>query len=130
MSIGARRKEIFSAYRKMLQGIPGIDFQPCAPWAEPASWLFCITVDKKVYGRSRDELMFLLAENGIETRPFFLSLHKLPPFREASRNRGEQLPVTDQLSAIGMNLPTYNGLEANEIERIVTAIRKGCKNRR
>jgi perosamine synthetase len=128
--IRARRREIFSAYRNSLQGIPGIEFQPCAPWAEPASWLFCITVDKKSYGRSRDELMALLAEKRIETRPFFLSLHDLPPFREASRKREEQLPVTDLLSATGMNLPTYNDLEESEMERVVTVIRKGCRNRR
>jgi perosamine synthetase len=87
-------------------------------------------VDKKSYGRSRDELMALLAEKRIETRPFFLSLHDLPPFREASRKREEQLPVTDLLSATGMNLPTYNGLEESEMERVVTVIRKGCRNRR
>jgi hypothetical protein len=47
----------------------------------------------EIIGRSRDELLAVLAEKGIETRPFFLSLHHLPPFREASRKREEQLPV-------------------------------------
>lgn len=128
--IVSRRKEIFTAYRNSLEGIPGIGFQPCASWAEPAGWLFCITVDKNSYGRSRDELMAILSEKGIETRPFFLSLHKLPPFREESRKRGEQLPITDRLSETGMNLPTFNDLESSDIERIAETIRKGCKKRR
>jgi perosamine synthetase len=119
----ARRRQIFAAYRQALEGIGGIGFQPIARWAEPAPWLFCITVDEE-YGRSREELMALLAEQGIDTRPFFLSLHKLPPFREESRRRGESLPVTDRLSDSGINLPTYSTLSDADIQRIATLIRK------
>jgi perosamine synthetase len=119
-----RRRQIFEMYRKSLTGVPGIGFQPVAPWAQPAPWLFCITVDAKVFGRSRDELMALLAENGIETRPFFLPLHQLPPFREESHRRGEQLLVTERLSATGMNLPTYGTMTDSDQEAITQLIRK------
>lgn len=119
-----RRREIFAAYRQAMEGIPGIGFQPRAAWAEPAPWLFCITVDEKQFGRSRDELMALLAEQGIETRPFFLALHRLPPFREESGRRNEVLPVTDRLSGAGMNLPTYAALTSGDIGQIAEAIRK------
>ena len=118
-----RRRQIFAAYQDMLTGIPGIELQPVATWAEPAPWLFCITVNEKEYGRSRDELMALLAEQGIETRPFFIALHRLPPFREESRRRREELPVTDHLSATGMNLPTYTSLSSNQLEEIVETIK-------
>jgi perosamine synthetase len=118
-----RRRQIFSAYREMLVGIPGIGFQPVAAWAQPAPWLFCITVEEKEYGRSRDELMALLEEQGIETRPFFIGLHQLPPFREESQRRGEKLPITDSLSSSGMNLPTYASLTDGDMERIGRAIR-------
>jgi len=118
-----RRKQIFAGYREQLANIPGIGFQPIAPWAEPALWLFCITVEEKEYGRSRDELMGLLEEAGIETRPFFMALHHLPPFREESRRRKEYLPVTDHLSAKGMNLPTYTQLTDADLDRIAHIIR-------
>jgi perosamine synthetase len=119
-----RRRNIFATYRELLSGIPGISFQPVAAWAESAPWLFCITVDQQAYGRSRDELAALLAHDQIETRPFFLPLHELPPFREQSQKRGEKLPCTDLLSESGMNLPTYNRLTVAEIERIASLIRK------
>jgi perosamine synthetase len=118
-----RRRQIFSLYREMLTEIPGIGFQPSAVWAEPAPWLFSITVDGSEYGCSRDELMNLLGEQGIETRPFFMALHRLPPFREESRRRGERLPVTDHLSTTGMSLPTYTRLKDREIESIAQVIR-------
>lgn len=125
----ARRQEIFNEYHKLLEGVAGIGFQPIADWAKPAPWLFNITVDERKYGRSRDELMALLKEGGVETRPFFLSLHHLPPFREDSIRRGENLPVTDRLSSTGINLPTYSSMTRIEIEYVTQIIRQGLKKR-
>jgi len=123
----SRRGKIFQSYRAALSRIPGIGFQPVASWAQPAPWLFCITVDPKEYGRSRDELAALLAEDGIETRPFFIPLHQLPPFREGSRARNERLPTTESLAERGLNLPTYPGLSEAQIDTVTSAI---CKAKR
>jgi perosamine synthetase len=120
----AGRRRIFAAYGELLAGIPGIGFQPIAPWAERAPWLFSITVEANEYGRSRDELIGLLSEKGIDTRPFFVALHKLPPFREESKRRGEVLPLTDALSEAGMNLPTFSALTGSQLEYIAGAIRQ------
>lgn len=121
--IDARRKQICAAYRDLMEGIPGIGFQPIAEWAEVAPWLFCITVNEALYGHSRDKLMDILSEHGVETRPFFLPLHTLPPFREESQRRRERLPVTDKLSREGLSLPTYVGLTERDLERIADVIR-------
>jgi perosamine synthetase len=120
--IVARHRQIFAAYRERLEGTPGIGFQPVTPWAEPAPWLFCITVDEADYGCSRDELMARLAERRIETRPFFIPLHRLPPYCDASRRRGDRLPVTERLGATGMNLPTYAHLQTPEMQRVTTGV--------
>jgi len=73
---------------------------------------------------SRDELAQALAQDGIETRPFFTPLHTLPPFREASDVRGERLPVSERLSQNGLNLPTYTQLERKEVIAVAEAIRR------
>jgi perosamine synthetase len=122
-AIWEKRQQVFAAYRERLAGVAGIGLQPRAPWAEPSPWLFSIVVDEKAYGRTRDELAALLAEDGIETRPFFVPLHRLPPFREASRARGEHLPETDRLAESGLNLPTYNTLAVTDIDYITDHIR-------
>jgi len=116
------RRNIFDFYQDHLTGLPGIGFQPAAPWAETAPWLFSITVDSTEYGMSRDALMEVLAKHGIETRPFFQPLHKLPPFREKSKRRGEELPHTDHLSTAGMNLPTFTNLSEAELYYICKVI--------
>jgi perosamine synthetase len=120
----AGRQRIFTAYEELLAGIPGIGFQPVAPWAERAPWLFSITVNAKEYGHSRDELMAMLDEKGIDTRPFFLALHRLPPFREESKCRREMLPHTDRFSETGMNLPTFSTLSDSQLGYIADAIKQ------
>lgn len=122
-AIVRRREEIFSYYRELLTGVPGIEFQPIAAWASPAPWLFCITVDASKFGRNRDELAHGLELERIETRPFFVPIHTLPPFREHASKRGAHLQVTDQLGRDGLNLPTFSDLKNTDIERIAEVIR-------
>lgn len=125
--IVATRNRVFADYRERLAGIPGVGMQPVAEWAVPAPWLFCATFDAAEYGRTRDEVMTLLAAEGIDTRPFFIPLHRLPPFREQSTRRGEDLPHTDRLAAAGINLPTYSDLSPSDIDRICDLIRNGAR---
>jgi len=119
----ARRMEIFSLYRRLLADVPGIGFQPVAPWATLSPWLFCATVDENEFGLSRDELMGRMGEHGIETRPFFIPLHRLPPFAEASRVRNEHLPLTDELSRRGVNLPTWFALTDDQVAGVCEIVR-------
>jgi perosamine synthetase len=118
-----QRQRVFAAYRERLAAVPGIGMQPRAEWAEPAPWLYSIVVDEEAYGRTRDELAALLAQDGIETRPFFVPLHRLPPFRGGSKARGEHLPETDHLAERGLNLPTYNTLGEGDIDYVADRIR-------
>ncbi|MEQ1859647.1 MAG: DegT/DnrJ/EryC1/StrS family aminotransferase [Chthoniobacteraceae bacterium] len=118
----ARRREIFALYRELLAGVPGLGFQQQADWAECAPWLFCALVDATEFGMSRDALLTGLAGQGIDTRPFFIPLHTLPPFREGSRQRGEHLPWTEKLGATGINLPTYTTMTDDDVRRVARAI--------
>jgi perosamine synthetase len=122
-NIIAQRQRIFNLYRTQLDKIPGIGFQPVATWAEPAPWLFSITIDTELFGCNRDQLANYLNRNSVETRPFFIPLHTLPPFRNESNERGEHLPVSDSLALSGMNLPTYNLMTDNEVKTVCELIK-------
>jgi perosamine synthetase len=121
------RRRIYAAYESRLANVSGVELQPRADWAEISPWLFSVTIDEQRFGRSRDELMAFLAEAGIETRPFFIPLHQLPPFRAQSRARNEQLPITDALGSCGLNLPTYVGLTESDIDEICSLVRAAAR---
>lgn len=118
-----RRRRIYDAYSSQLRDVPGVGLQPVAEWAQISPWLFCILVDEVVYGHSRDELAAYLEDHGVETRPFFIPLHELPPFRVQSAARSESLPVTDRLSAGGLNLPTYTTMSDSALDRVCSLVR-------
>jgi perosamine synthetase len=118
----ARRREIFALYNRRMAEIPGVLTQPIAPWVEHSPWLYACTIDSREFGATRDELITHLAERGIETRPMFIPLHTLPPFREESRQRGDDLPETVRLGSTGIMLPTYNRLADADVVRVTDAI--------
>lgn len=115
------RHRIFARYRSGLESITGIGFQPVAHWAAPAPWLFGITVDETELGMSRDDLMTYLEDRGIETRPFFLPIHGLPPYR-SSRQAPGGLSVTDGLGATGLSLPTSSVMTDVDVDRVISTI--------
>ena len=123
-AIQGRRSEIFALYRELLDGVPGVGFQPVAEWATPAPWLFSVLVDPRRYGRTRDQLADALAGEGVETRPFFIPLHTLPAFRDASLRRGDHLSATEEVAAMGINLPTFTKLDDDEVALIAAAVRR------
>ncbi len=116
-SIVARRRRIQALYHEHLQHCPGLSFQPIAPWAEVTPWLMCVVIEDD-FGCSRDAVMAQLGAAGIDTRPFFIPLHTLPPFREEAAARGDRLPHTERLAARGINLPTFPGLGDDEVAAI------------
>ncbi len=122
-----RRRAIFDIYRSGLEGVPGIGFQPVAEWADPAPWLFCITIDPNAFGRTRSELVARLDSQGIETRPFFIPLNTLPPFREGASRRGDAVPVAEALGGSGLNLPTFGALARDDQVRVIDAIRETAR---
>lgn len=117
-----RRLQIFDRYNQMLGQIPGVELQPVAPWAELAPWMYACAIQADEFGCDRDQVMAHLNDKNIETRPMFIPLHHLPPFREESRQRHENLPVTDRLGETGIMLPTFNHLTESDQMRVIDAI--------
>jgi perosamine synthetase len=120
-AILSRRREIVSRYNTQFAEVPGVELQPIAPWATHAPWMYAVVIDPQKFGRTRDEVMAGLAERGIDSRPFFVPIHTLPPYRDA-RVAGELLH-TDALGQNGIMLPTYNQLTDDAIDEVVQCFR-------
>jgi perosamine synthetase len=117
----AAKRTVAAWYRKYLGGTEGVVIQAEAPWARSVFWMNSILVAAEL----RDPLMAHLADNGIETRPFFHPAHTMPVFRSA-----ERFPVAERLGASGINLPSYAELEEEQVALICGAIREFLESRR
>lgn len=79
-------------------------------------WLFSLVLTSGGKDR-REKVMRELADDfGIETRPFFVPMHRLPMYLT-----DEIFPSAEFLAAHGMNLPTYSGLADREVDEICDA---------
>ncbi len=106
-----RRLEVCAQY---FGGIKPNTTMPDAPW------LYTFTVDPK--GPSRDEVMARLTAKGIETRPTFVPLHRLPMYRES-----KSYPNAEYLGDYGLSLPTHAGLTDEQVAYIVSSVNEALR---
>jgi perosamine synthetase len=114
-----RRHEVAEAYRDLLGDNPMLRFQPEMPWAKHAYWMVSVVLDSSVTS-TRDEVMEELHDMGIETRPFFYPIHKLPIYQSYA-DLGS-FPVAEDVAARGLNLPTSALLSKADIKYVSSAI--------
>lgn len=121
--VSARRRNA-ALYSERLAGIPGITTPPEASWARNVYWMYGILVDAAAYGMNRDQLRQVLAENGVETRTFFIPMHCQPIYWQ--QFKGQRYPVAESLCRDGFYLPSASSLTLAEIEYVTDVIRETC----
>jgi perosamine synthetase len=116
-AILARRKAIAAAYETGLAGILGLTRPPAEPWAESVYWMYSVLIEP-AFGSSREAVIAGLRARGVDSRPFFVPLHELPPY-----HLDTPFPVATSLGARGINLPSGTGLILEEINTVCGALR-------
>lgn len=119
----AKRRQIAEWYNENLKGIPGITLPVERDYAMHSYWMYSLLIEKE-YGRSRDETMNILMENGIETRPFFYPMHIMPIYEDKNVHH---LASATLIASKGINLPTYYELEEREVKYIASVIGEAHK---
>jgi perosamine synthetase len=114
----ARRRAIARAYDAGLAGIPGLAGPRTMPWEESICWMYSVLVEP-AFGLDRDAVAAGLRARGVDSRPFFVPLHELPPYHS-----GEPFPAATALARQGINLPSGTALGAGEIAIVCGALRE------
>jgi perosamine synthetase len=112
----AERRRVAGRYRRNLQSLAdaGVLQLPVeAPEASSVYWLYSVVLCGG--DRSARDLVQERArrEFGIQTRPFYVPMHKLPIYRQ-----DVSLPHSEFLGDHGFVLPTYSGLKDDEVDEI------------
>lgn len=121
-----RRRNNAYLYNSLLKDIGGIKLPPEKEWAKNVYWMYSILI-KDEFGMSRDELMSKLGQKGIETRSFFIPMHRQPVFRNMGIFDKESYAIAEELSSKGLYLPSGSGLTEVEIRYITETLHEsGC----
>lgn len=112
-----KKREVAALYDEAMRSLPVLTPHE-AVWAKSVYWLYSVCLPEEY---DRDRIMTRLLEQGIETRPFFHPMHHLPPYYQ--RDGDSTLPVTTNLAARGINLPSSALLTREDIAYITSALR-------
>jgi len=115
-----KRQRILELYREAFSDRPDILINPSRSWAEPVPWLVCALLPEGTTRDRRDALMADLKADNVDSRPYFHLLCDMPPYKSCRHagKEGDALPVAEDLSARGMNLPSVTWLSDEPTKRI------------
>ena len=100
-------------YNLLLSDCDDIVLHPEESWAKSTFWMYSILVN------NRDKIAEKLRKEGIDTRPFFIPMHQLPPYRDS-----DGYPSSDYLSMHGLNLPSSTRLTEDEVSFVCEKLLK------
>jgi perosamine synthetase len=112
----ARRRALYATYDEHFRDVPGLTLQPIAEWAVITPWLYGLLLDD---AETRDRVAGRLTAQGIDTRPFFVPIHTLPPYQGRCAS---ELPVTARLGDCGLSLPTSSAFAPDVAARVASTV--------
>ena len=104
----AAKQRLSRWYTERLASTPEIELARPRDWADDVCWMFSGLVS------CRDEVRAKLSEAGIDTRPFFFPVYKMPIYHDPTIH----LPVTENLSKKGIHLPSSPRLKEEQVDYI------------
>jgi dTDP-4-amino-4,6-dideoxygalactose transaminase len=138
-----RRRANYRVLAEGLDGVPGLAVPTCVAEAVPAWWLVALHLDPAAFTISRDEFLAALRAEGIPAgmyprRPVYME----PLFREKTAYarsaypfslahdpasvayRAGLCPIAESYLARQVTLPCHHALNEDDMQDIVTAVRK------
>jgi dTDP-4-amino-4,6-dideoxygalactose transaminase len=123
----AARRANNAFYREALGELPGVAFQPEAPWGTSTFWLTCLTFDERLSGVGRETVRLALVAKDIEARPVWKPMHLQPVFAASESIGGA---VAADLFDRGLCLPSGSSLRGEERAEIADIVRDCLKHAR
>ncbi len=118
-----RRATLLGWYREELSDT-SITLNPSPPDTDPVCWVVAALLPPGTDGDERDRVASALRARGIDSRPFFVPMHALPPYagcRLVTRDSG--MSVAEELGGRGLGLPTSARLSRSDVAEICAALR-------
>lgn len=114
-----KKRQVANWYQESLKG-SCFEFHLESEDVTHSYWMCTILIPEKM---DRHELKLFLIEHGIETRPMFYPIHTMPIYSQ----KYEKHQVAEGLARKGINLPSYPGLNKDDVFEIIECL-KSFKN--
>lgn len=118
-AIVAAKARVLARYHSNLTTQPRVRFQPVPEHSQPVIWAIAVQLDLAGRGETRDEIIDLLGQQGIECRPGFYTPEQLDLYRTGN---SAIHPVANQVAATTLVLPSSPRLADEQIDLICAAL--------
>jgi perosamine synthetase len=115
--IVTQKRHMAQLYGEKLAKLSCLELPIEKDWAKNVYWVYGIVL-KEETGLTAHDLAQRLAENGVQTRPFFLGMHEQPAFQKKGLFSDESYPVAERLARQGLYLPNGLTLQNEQIGHI------------
>ena len=115
----------YEAYKEGIEKIEGLELLPFKKNSRANKWFYSLMIDKENYGFDREELMILLKQKGIHTRPIWGLIHEQIPYQN---NHSYKIVKAREYSEMVLNIPCSSSLkeeDALHVIEVLKLIKKG-----
>ena len=119
-----RRSRVAAWYAARLGDVSGLTIPVAEAETEVDWFVYVIRVED---GVSRDRVMERLAEQGIQSRPYFTPIHLQPLYRQRFGYQPGDFPIAERVAASTLALPFSSVMSEGDVDlvcdRLVAAVR-------
>jgi perosamine synthetase len=111
------RAELAAEYDALLSASPEhVELSRDKPGCTRVHWVYNVFL-RNGSEVERDQVMSRMGALGVETRPVFYPMHKLPPYAE-----DREYSVAEQWARRGITLPLHQGLDRADVQQVVETL--------
>ncbi|MBU5436823.1 LegC family aminotransferase [Tissierella sp. MSJ-40] len=110
----------YNLYKEAIEDIEGLTLLSFRADTRANHWFYSVIVDKEKYGMDRDELLRMLNDENIQTRPLWRLIHKQKPYLESQSYR---IDMGEYYEKNLMNVPCSSNLSEEEVGVVVNKLK-------
>lgn len=118
----AGKAAIYRRYESALKGLP-VRMNPYLPNSKPNFWLSCLTIDPGC-AVTPEQIRLTLQEENVESRPIWKPMHLQPVFSDCVFIQRGEHPVSDDIFARGLCLPSDLNMTPEQQELVISLIQR------
>lgn len=115
------KKRNYRLYQQGFENLAGVHLLGIPEGVHPNYWFYSLIIDEEKFGMGKEELMYRLMHNNIQTRPVWYPNHLQRPYKDSQAYRIEKSLYFWKNT---LNIPCSTGLKKAEIRKVITAIKK------
>jgi dTDP-4-amino-4,6-dideoxygalactose transaminase len=120
-----RRRELAAAYQQLLADVPALRTVRDPAWGESNFQSFWVELEPG-FPMSRNELLALLADEGVSARAGIMAAHRQPAY--AGHPHGD-LTTTERLTDRTLILPMFHTMTEAQQQHVVDVVRRAAASR-